>query len=199
MAASEAQGNEGQRQDVYGTSACCVGLREARGSRQIHAEKGRDFMKFAREEYSLQLVSDMMPLWKSHYAETHDEMYGPLNPDLGFYEKAQGIMRIFTVRDDAGSLHGYQVFFVMNDPHSMGIVQAVQDILYLCKDSRKGLAGYKFIKWCSEQLEAEGVDLIQQRISARHDFGPVLQRMGFELEDLTYTKRLVRSKRLAEV
>ena len=153
-------------------------------------------MKFAREAYSAGLVEEMRPLWVSHYAETHDEMYGQLNPDLGFYERAVPIMRIFTARDDAGELHGYQVFFVMNDPHSRDSVQAVQDILYLCRSAREGLAGYRFIKWCAEQLEAEGVDVIHQRIAAKHDFGPVLERMGFELEDLTYSKRC---KKLAEV
>ena len=146
-------------------------------------------MRFAREYYSPQLISDMLPLWKSHYIETHDEMYGPLDPDLGFYERAAGMLRVFTVRDFDDALQGYQVFFVANDPHSMTNVQAVQDILYLAAEARKGLTGYKFIKWCMEQLEAEGVDVIHQRISAHHDFGPVLERMGFTLEDLTYSRR----------
>jgi hypothetical protein len=151
-------------------------------------------VKFAREAYSAGLVEEMRPLWISHYAETHDEMYGQLNPDLGFYERASPIMRIFTARDDAGELQGYQVFFVMNDPHSRDSVQAVQDILYLCRSAREGLTGYKFIRWCMEQLT--DVDVIHQRIPAKSDVGPVLERMGFELEDLTYSRRV---RKLVEV
>lgn len=152
-------------------------------------------MNFARESYSLKLMREMLPLWKDHYNETHDANYGPLDPDLGFYQNVAQMLRIFTVRIDE-QLCGYQVFFVSPDPHSMEQIQAVQDILFLCRTARVGLAGYKFIKWCVEQLEAEGVDLISQRISARNDFGPVLERMGFELEDLTFSKRV---KKLVEV
>lgn len=149
-------------------------------------------MNFAAEEYSLQLIADMMPLWKAHHAETADKFYGPLNPDLFVYEQAAeaGMMRIFTVRDEVGSLHGYQVLFVSHHPHSRDSLQAVQDVLYLCQDARKGLVGYRFIKWCGEQLRAEGIDIVHQHISAKHDFGAILTRMGYELEDLVYSKRL---------
>jgi hypothetical protein len=149
---------------------------------------------FAREQYSASLVAEMRPLWETHYAETHDDKYGPLDPDMSFYEKAQGILRIFTARRD-GVLVGYQVYFVMNDPHSRASVQAVQDILFV-HPSARGTDGYRFMKWCVAELEREGVDVIHQRIPARHDFGHILERMGFELSDLTYAKRV---RRLQEV
>lgn len=148
-------------------------------------------MKFAIEAYSEELVSEMLPLWKDHYRETHDEIYGKLDPDIGMYERLweNHSLKIYTVRDEAGRLHGYQIFFVSPDLHSVGFTQAVQDILYLCPDSRHGFVGYKFMKWCVEQLAGD-VDSIHQRIPARNDFGAIFERMGFRLEDLVYSRRV---------
>ena len=148
-------------------------------------------MRFAREEYSPALIAEMMPLWKAHHAEVANKFYGPLLPDLEVYFKAAqaGMLRIFTVRDWKQNLHGYQVYFVNNHQHSKEMKHAVQDILYLCPENRKGLEGYKFVKWCVSKLRPE-VAVIHQRISARHDFGKLLERMGFALEDLTYSLKV---------
>lgn len=148
-------------------------------------------MDFAREPFSQSLLEEMMPLWKSHHAEIADEIYGPLDPDIAVYARsyAAGVLRIFTFRYKQ-VLQGYQVFFVNKHPHSKDSLQAVQDILYLTPSFRRGLNGYGFIRWCCDQLAGEGVEYVHQHISARHDFGPVLERMGFMIEDLVYAKKL---------
>lgn len=148
-------------------------------------------MRFQREQYSNELVQEMMPLWHAHHAETSDILYGPLDPDMRSYELSAlaGLIRIYTVRV-AGKLQGYQVFFVSHHPHSKESIQAIQDILFIHPSVRKGLIGYRFIRWCGNQLQNEGVNIVHQRISARNDFGRILTRMGYVLEDLTYSKRL---------
>lgn len=147
-------------------------------------------MNFAREPYSPQLVSDMMPLWERHQEETAAYPEISLNPDIAIYERsdALGTLRVFTAREE-GKLVGYQVFFVMPHPHSRQSLQANQDIVYLEPEMRRGLAGYKFLKWCSDQLLEEGCEVVFQHINARHDFGPVLQRMGYKLVDLVYGRK----------
>lgn len=141
-------------------------------------------MIFSREYFSIGLWNEMKPLLQKHYAETANKFYGPFNPDIEFYNKAQDMTRIFTMRQE-DRLVGYQIYFILGDPHSLGRVQAVQDVLYLEPESRKGLIAYRFMKWCVDQLSGE-VDVIFQRISARNDFGNLFRRMGFVLEDLTY-------------
>lgn len=149
-------------------------------------------MQFASEDYSNDLIKEMFPLWKAHHEEIAGGHYGPLDPDLRVYERcfAVGTLRIFTVRV-AGALQGYQVFMVSPHPHSKRSLQAVQDILYIAPQARRGLCGYRFIKWCGEQLKREGVKIIHQHISARHDFGRILYRLGYDLEDLVFSKNLV--------
>lgn len=144
-------------------------------------------MKFARESYSAALVSELLPLLVEHHAETADEMYGPLDPDLAVYKSEA--MRIYTARQ-SGDLVGYQIFVVSLHPHSRKSIQASQDILYLKPKERKGLNGYRFMKWCCDQLKMEGVEMVHQHIPARNSFGKILERMGFRLEDLVYSKRL---------
>jgi hypothetical protein len=50
--------------------------------------------------------------------------------------------------------------------------------------------GGRFIKWCDEQLRAEGVAVVYHHIKAAHNFGPMLERFGYELVDLIYSRRL---------
>lgn len=149
-------------------------------------------MIFAREKYSQKLIEEMIPLWKAHDKEVPGIGGIALDPDLSAYEKMDvaGILRIFTVRDTPGSLHGYQVMMVSLHPHSRKSLQAVQDILYICPEARKGLEGYLFIKWCCEQLKEEGVQVVHQYISAKNDFGKMLERAGYHLEDFSYARRL---------
>lgn len=148
-------------------------------------------MRFSTERYSDTLVNEIMPLLSRHYRELADEFYGPLNPDLAIYKKMDemGALRIFTIRDE-NILVGYQIFFLGTHPHSKDFYEATQDVMYLTPEARRGLTGYKFLKWCTEQLATYSVNVIHQRISARNDFGPILERMGFQLEDLTYSKKL---------
>lgn len=149
-------------------------------------------MIFAREEFSLGLIDEMRPLWKDHNFEVPGIPGIALDPDVDAYAKMAnvGVLRIYTVRDVPGLLHGYQVMMVSLHPHSRTSLQAVQDILYICPEARKGLMGYHFIQWCCDQLKAEGVQVVYQYISARNDFGPLLERAGYRLQDLAFARRL---------
>lgn len=148
-------------------------------------------MIFARERYSEPLIIEMRPLWQKHHDETAAFKDIELNPNIHIYKESDknGILRIYTVRRGT-YLVGYQVFFVSPHPHTQQSLQAVQDILFIEKEARLGLVGYRFVQWCCAQLKTEGVDVMFQHISARYDFGHLLERAGFELVDLVYGRRL---------
>lgn len=152
-------------------------------------------MKFAQEDYSLELVAEILPLLALHHKEISDKFYGPLDPVFEIYAHMQrtNALRIYTVRDFRNSemkLMGYQIFFVTLHHHSKESIHATQDVLFLHREARRGMAGMQFIQWCGEKLRMEGVHTLHQRISARHNFGRLLERIGYELEDLTYSKNL---------
>ena len=68
------------------------------------------------------------------------------------------------------------------------ILYAVQDIVFIDPECRGG--GFKFIRWCDEQLRELGVNVVTHHIKAAHNFGPALERMGYTLQDLIYSRRL---------
>ena len=146
---------------------------------------------FQREEFTEALLVEMWPLWLKHYDEISAYKDIPFDPDLGKYAMiAQaGALRIFTMRD-AGMIVGYEVLFAQTNPHYKTSLQAVQDILFVDPELRKGLTGYKFIRWVDRQLKAEGVQIVYQHIKAKHNFGVMLERQGYHLVDLIYAKRL---------
>jgi len=148
-------------------------------------------MQFQKEQFSAHLFDELLPLLTAHYKEIAHHQDIPLEPSIEGYQAAQdmGALRIFTARTrDEGDLVGYAVYFVRHNLHYRSSLQAAQDILFVRPDSRG--VGARLIKWCDEQLKAEGVQLVLHHVKAAHNFGPMLERMGYELVDLIYTKRL---------
>lgn len=148
-------------------------------------------VEFAREEYSQSLVFEIAPLLLKHYEEIAHFKDIALSPDWSVYQRLwkAGDLRIFTARID-GRLVGYCCFFVRYNPHYSTSLQAVQDILFVDKAARLGLWPYKFIKWCDIQLKTEGVQVVYQHVKAKQDFGVLLERMGYQLQDKIYSRRL---------
>lgn len=148
-------------------------------------------MIFKRQAYSQKLIDEMMPLWEAHQLETANKFYGPLDPNFEVYAQceANGLLRIYTARQ-GGELAGYQIFVVSEHPHSKDMVVATQDILYLRPAYRRGLTGFNFMKWCMNELTNDGVHIMHQVVPARLNLGGLFERLGFELEDVNFSKRL---------
>lgn len=136
-----------------------------------------------------QVVNEIKPLIEEHYLEIAKYQDIPLDPDWDLYKKLEeaGMLKIFTCRLD-GELIGYAVYFVKGHIHYKSCLMAQQDILFIRKKYRgKGMI---FIMWCDEQLKNMGIQLVMQHVKAEHNFGPMLERIGYELMDLLYTRRL---------
>lgn len=146
-------------------------------------------MKFQRER-AVDVMDDIKPLLEEHWREIAHYHDIQLDPDYMFYADADnnGMIRVFTARDDGNKLVGYSIFFVRPNIHYKQSLQAVQDILFITK-GRRGM-GARFIKWCDEQLASEGVQVVYHHIKSAHNFGPMLERMGYQLVDLIFAKRL---------
>lgn len=136
------------------------------------------------------VIEEITPLLTAHYKEIAHFQAIPLDPDYGRYARmeAAGVLRIFTARLD-GSLIGYAIFAVDRSAHYHGSLQACQDILYVHPMNRGGL-GLRLIRYCDRALKAEGVDVVRHHVKVAHNFGRMLEREGYELEDVIYVKRL---------
>lgn len=149
-------------------------------------------MTFQREFMSDELVDEIFPLLEQHWREIAHFQDIPLKPDWESYGKLEsaGLLRVFTARDTEQKLIGYAAFFVRPAMHYMSSLQAMQDVIYVDPARRAGGLGARLIIWCDEQLKAEGVQAVYHHVKAAHNFGPLLENMGYQLVDLIYTRRL---------
>lgn len=146
-------------------------------------------MKYQRE-FLKDIFDDLVPLFDLHYAEVKHFDDIPLSPDKQTYLNIEdsGVLRVFTIRNDDDELVGYNILFIREHMHYSKSVQAVNDVIFIREDSRG--QGRDFIEWCDELLKKEGVDAVYQTVKATHNWGPMLERQGYKLIDLTYGKRL---------
>lgn len=145
-------------------------------------------ISFARETVA-GLWNEIQPLLQAHALEVSHFKDIPLNPDKDLYHMMEiiGAARVYTARRRDARLLGYSIFFVRRSMHYASI-QAANDIIFIDKEERG--FGARFIAWCDEQLRAEGVQVVRHHIKAAHNWGKVVERQGYELEDLIYVKRL---------
>ncbi len=135
-----------------------------------------------------QLIQELLPYLNAHWTEIVDDELPP-DPDWKKYRdiEAAGAFKVFTARDDAGELVGYNAFFIHSNLHHRSSLQAVQDVIYIDK-SRRGF-GRTFIGWCGDQLREMGAQRIYLHVNAEHNFGPMLEQLGYKLMDLVYCRQ----------
>lgn len=144
-------------------------------------------------EYQRERIQDVfeeaLPLLHLHWKEIAHYQDIELKPNYVAYANAEdaGQIRVYTARKE-GKLIGYCVYFLRFNIHYSDSLQASQDVLFVHPEHR-GI-GMKFIAFCDAQLQAEKVQAVYHHVKAAHNFGPLLERMGYSLIDLIYARRL---------
>lgn len=133
---------------------------------------------------------EVYPLWKDHWEEvaTNKDKI-PLDPDFNGYRYLQkaGSLLCVTCRDN-GNLVGYSFMFVFPHIHYKSTLTAMNDILYLKPEYRKGFAGVRLIKLSEEACRSRGVKKIAWHIKTDHNFGKIMERLGYNLFEVNYGK-----------
>ena len=147
------------------------------------------------EEDMKVIFGDGADLLEAHYREVAKYQDIALKPDFETYFKVEGMgnMKVYTIRtEDKKELVGYALFFLKKNMHYSDSLQAVQDILYVEKSHRGSGLGSSFIKWCDDQLAAFGVQVVYHHVKSKKElnFGPMLEKHGYELIDHIYGRRL---------
>lgn len=111
-----------------------------------------------------------------------------LDIDLEFYEKMDsvGCLECFAVKDGEEWV-GYALFFVMPTHYRYKTKSmAMNDILYLKPEYRKGRAGISVLKNINVYLQTK-YDIITYHVKDKNDFSPILIRDGFVKQDTAYS------------
>lgn len=152
-------------------------------------------MRFQRETLTHSLYEEMKPLLEKHFHEIAHYQDIPLDPAIDQYlmlEKC-GALRVYTCRalvDKIETLVGYCLFFVKANLHYKTSLQAAQDILFVHPSFRNIGFGEKFLSYCDDELQKERVQVVYHHVKQAHNFGPLLEKLGYALVDLIYGRRL---------
>lgn len=130
------------------------------------------------------IKEELKVLLVDHYNElTLNKDVVKLNPIWEAYEAMEkaGRFVMYIARDD--KLWGYSAWFVTPHMHYADLMVAVNDVLYLHKDQRKGSTGIKLIKFSESMLKQRGVNKIVWHIKKSNDWSSILYRMGYSDEE----------------
>ncbi len=150
-------------------------------------------MIFRRETFSDALMVEILPLLKEHYDELMKHKDIPLSPDIQrYYAFAQaGLLHIVTCRDDEGKMIGYAVCILMKGLHYSTVNFASNDLIFITKKHRNGIAGIRLLRFMEEDLKSLGtIDIIQMHVKREPDFSPILLHDGYEHFETIFQKRI---------
>lgn len=145
--------------------------------------------EFAREALSDSIIAEMSPLTERHWSEVAHFKDIPLSVCWADFIAADknGGLRTFTARL-SGKLVGYCVFFVRHNGHYSSSLQASQDVVFIAPEHRG--FGRLFIDWCDSQLREEGVQVTAHHVKLAHNWGRMLESLGYERVEIIYQRRL---------
>jgi GNAT superfamily N-acetyltransferase len=154
--------------------------------------------RFALETLEQVRASGIEQLLERHWQEVAFYKDVPLEPDWELYQVTESIgrLRIFTARI-AGEFVGYAAFLLNRNAHYKSSWQAAQDVIFVVPEHRNGRLGAHLVLFAERhlRLETPPVQVVYQhsKASSELDIGPLLKRLGYELVDTIWAKRLDRS------
>ena len=145
---------------------------------------------FQRERLA-DLLEEIGPLLVAHWQEVAPYQDIPVKPRIEHYLKVDdlGMLRCFTLRQD-GKLIGYAIFFAVESLQSEGVKVAKHEVLYIAPEHRLGMRGMKLVHDCDQELRMEGITIVQHTVRPTCDYSEMLERLGYELTNTEYSRRL---------
>ena len=133
--------------------------------------------------------AEMEPLLRQHWREMRERIPLEIDQERYLAMDAAGLLQITTARAE-GQLVGYNVFVVMSHLHHRGTLHAVQDVYYLLPQYRRGWTGIHLLRAAEKALRDRGVVQAYTTCKLHHNHTPILLRLGWQLEELTFGKAL---------
>jgi len=144
-----------------------------------------------RTEKIADVYFEIQTLLAAHYDEVapYKDLL-KLNPDDFAYKTLEnaGKLVICTARDE-GVLIGYMIFVVTPHPHYKDTVVANEDLKFI-DPARRGTAGIRLIKYAEAVARDRGAKILFQRSKAKSEHRALYDRLGYDLVDEVYAKRL---------
>lgn len=101
--------------------------------------------------------------------------------------ESDGMYKVFTMRVDT-ELVGHCHFMIYNHTHHLSMKVANQDVIFVKNGHRRHATN--FVQYCDSELRKLGVHVVLQHSTRVKEWGPVLERIGYEKLETTYSRRL---------
>lgn len=156
---------------------------------------------FAWETVAAARAAGIEDLLALNWEEVEDhKAVSPLAIDWSAYQQLerQGVLRVGLMRQ-AGQLVGYNVFFVRPTLHHRDTVWAVNDLVYLEPEARRGMSGVLLVTEAERLLREEGVKVVFYCSKLGPDLGEprgrgsvaqLLTGLGYGAYETTWLKAL---------
>jgi GNAT superfamily N-acetyltransferase len=154
----------------------------------IPIEQARPKVDYQIEAYR-SAIEEMRLLFPLYWEELGDKTL-PLEPNYQSYAILAdlGALHLVTARSD-GVLVGFHLSIIQPSLHYKSVLTCYTDIFYLKPEYRRGMNGYKMLKFACDSVRLLGVR--KMMMGARSlDLGPVMIRLGFKVAEQIYEKVL---------
>lgn len=146
----------------------------------------RGFQREKLDDFTRADWDALINMLVGHYDElTLNKAVVKLAPkwDEYFLLEEMGRFVVYTARDDAGTLVGYNAFFINTHMHYAGLTLAVNDVFYLHPAHRRGPAALRFLRYTEGALKALGAQKVAYHFKRSNNFGLILSRLGYADEE----------------
>ncbi len=149
-------------------------------------------IKYEVEPITEKLFDEMWAVLETQRLELVNRKDMHLNPYIAKYLLMEKSKQAFIVvaRDDNNTIVGYSAWFVSPNMHYMDFIDAHQDVFYVVDGKRGTRIAMKLLKKCEEELKLRNVDNILQHTKVSNNFGRFLEKMGYGVAEVIYSKRL---------
>lgn len=145
-----------------------------------------------KKELLYEVVVEVDDLLKLHYEElTANKDRVKLDPVWDDYAALErmGRLAVYSARDGS-RLVGYAAFFLNKHIHYAGWLPAINDVLFLHPDYRKGSTGIKLIRFCEQQVKKAGADEIVFHTKQNTVMLKLLDHLGYATKEVVLGKIL---------
>lgn len=129
-------------------------------------------------------------MMRAHQSEV-STLPGELDLNLPLYANgdAKGNLLLVTARDDGVPI-GYSTCWCGQHPQCKQIRVAQGDAIYVAPAYRGRMIGVRILRAMLLELKAKSPLIVRYGSKVKADITPMLKRVGFELDELSYILRL---------
>jgi GNAT superfamily N-acetyltransferase len=145
-----------------------------------------------REIVATEWIERAWPLFEAHRTELATDLdLMVLKPDVSRYQTLEAAGAMLSLGLFKGEdLIGYSINNLFTHSHYGGLLVCQNELLFLAKAHRRGMAGVRLIAATEQTARDRGADMMLWHAKPRTTLDRMLPRMGYRTQDIVYSQVL---------